>query len=196
MVAGDLRPVDHHRLQAGRGPRRQPGPQGLTQPGDLLRTKAPGARGLRRLRLSGGKRLSDGETRPGRRGRLAALVEAVDAGEGVLPAAARFVGEDPEEAEAEGDRSEEEAHKTLERFSRRQTAARYPEPDAEEAHSRSLPRQRPEGDQIEGAKCDPGGAADGQGKARDAVAAAVEEGADQGNNGGQAGEDEVDEQQS
>ena len=30
LVAGDLRPLDHHRLQAGRGPGRQPGSQRLS----------------------------------------------------------------------------------------------------------------------------------------------------------------------
>ena len=85
------------------------GPEGLNRLARPLRmsAKAPGSGGLRRLGARGSS--SRFQRRPGRRGALVALVEDVDAGHPVLPAAPAFVEEDPEEAEAEGDRRQDQA---------------------------------------------------------------------------------------
>src|SRR5262249_15043685 len=115
--AGDLRPRDHHHLQAGGGRKRFRSRRPRLGTTGLLRTKAPGIRGLRRVCALDHDLLRDLEARPG--GLLARLIANVDPGQALLPAAPAFVEEDAEEADSERQEAEAEADEAAERRSSR-----------------------------------------------------------------------------
>src|SRR4051794_9469814 len=89
-------------------------------------------KGVTRARLGGV------QARPWSRGALVALVEHVGAAHPVLPAAAALVGQQAEEAKAEGNDRQRHSKQSFQRAAQRQPLPLDGEADAEEAHPRRL----------------------------------------------------------